>query len=94
MSETAGDAESNSLNGAKEDQGFLHHYSASLATVAAAYFAIFLVIFIAARMWDEDEIRLQLLNTLMRILQTIARTFGGWALACEKAYNDYANTLH
>lgn len=94
MSEEAGDIEPDASNSSDEDQGILHNYSTAIAALAATYFAVIVVVIIVSRMWDEDEIRLHILNALMRVLQTIARISGGWALACEKAYNDYANTLH
>jgi len=45
-------------------------------------------------MWDTDEIRLHVLQAIVQILQAFARVIGLWALEFEKAYNDYADTLH
>lgn len=94
MSEAASNDESNTLDDQAEDQGFLYRHSTAIATLTAAYFATFVIAIIFSRMWNEDEIRLHILNVAMRILQAIARLIGGWALTCEQAYNDYANTLH
>lgn len=43
---------------------------------------------------SEDEIRLHLLHGTVRLLQSLARLFGGWALLVENHYNEYVGTLH
>lgn len=46
------------------------------------------------QLYANDEIRLHTLHSTTRILQTIARLCGMWALEFEQAYNDFVNTLH
>lgn len=94
MPEETGGAEPSTYDDQGESQRFLRNYTTAVAALATTYVALVVIFIIVSRMWDEDEIRLHVLNTMMRILQTIARICGGWALACEKAYNDYANALH
>lgn len=43
---------------------------------------------------NDDEVRLHILHSMMRIFQTLARTFGSWALQTENAYNEYVSILH
>lgn len=92
--EETGSDEPDACNSETEAQRLLRNYSAAIATFAAAYVATIIIAIIVSRMWNEDEIRLHILDALIRILQTIARFCGGWALACEKAYGDYVNALH
>lgn len=45
-------------------------------------------------LWQDEEIRLYRLHYLMRVCQTIARTFGQSALEYEEKYNGYVQLLH
>jgi hypothetical protein len=94
MSEEAGGNESGTHDSQGEDQGFLSDNSTAIATFSAAFVATFIISIFVARMWDEDEIKLHILNFLVNLLQTIARLTGGWALHCERTYNEYVNALH
>jgi hypothetical protein len=94
MPAEASENESNAPESEAEDQGFLLRNSSALATFATFFVGTLIVQIIISRMWDEDEIRLYALDAMMRFFQLFARMFGGWALTCEKAYNDYANALH
>ena len=49
---------------------------------------------VMARILSDEEVRLQLMHASIRMFQTMARIFGGWALKTEKAYNEYVETLH
>ena len=44
--------------------------------------------------WQEDEVRLHVLHTWIRALQSMARTLGIWAIQAEAAYNEVADLLH
>jgi hypothetical protein len=94
MPEEAAGNESNTCNGEAEDQEFLRNYTATIATLSATFFATIIISVIVTQMWNEDEIKLHVLDALIKILQTMARLFGGWALECERTYNDYASALH
>lgn len=94
MPEEASGAESSSLYGDGKGQGFLHKYSTAIATFATAYLITLIIAFVFVRMWQEDEFRLNVLNGIIKTLQTIARISGSWALECERAYNEYVNALH
>jgi uncharacterized membrane protein YqjE len=89
MSEETGNAESIARHSEREGQKLLLYHAA----IWSFGFTVF-VILIANRMWDTDEIRLHILHTIVQILQAFARIIGLWALEFEKAYNDYADTLH
>jgi hypothetical protein len=45
-------------------------------------------------MFDEDQIRLEILHAITKFLQVLARVIGEWAIAFENAYNKYVDTLH
>ena len=94
MSEEASSNEPDAYDGEGENQELLFHYSDAIATLAATFFATIIVCLIVARMWDEDQIKLHVLDALVRLLQAIARLCGGWALECERAYNEHVNALH
>ena len=94
MPESASGNEPISSNEEEQDKGFLLRQAPAIATLSAAFFASIIVSIIISRMWDEDEIKLHLLDILIRFLQSIARLCGGWAIECEKTYNDYVNALH
>lgn len=94
MPEEAGGNESISPEREGEDQGFLLHNTTIIATFASVFFATFVISIIVSRMWDEDEIKLNVLHMLVRVLQAIARLCGGWALEFEQIYNDHVNALH
>ena len=49
---------------------------------------------LTVRIVSDEEIRLRLMHLSIRLLQTTARVFGGWALKTEKNYNEYVDTLH
>ena len=88
MPKETGDTEPVSYDSEREDQRVLLYY-ASLWT-----FGFITITYIGLKMWDTDEIRLHLLHAMVQILQAFARVIGLWALEFEKAYNDYADTLH
>jgi hypothetical protein len=88
MPEETGESEPITDNCNTEDQRLLY-YDAALWTLGFAT-----ITFIGLRMWDTDEIRLHVLHAIVQILQAFARVIGLWALEFEKAYNDYADTLH
>jgi hypothetical protein len=88
MPEATGDVESMANDSSTEDKKLLLYY-ASLWT-----FGFITITYIGLRMWDTDEIRLHFLHAMVQILQAFARVIGLWALEFEKAYNDYADTLH
>jgi hypothetical protein len=94
MPEEAGSTQPSSFQRVGKDQGFLYKHSTAVATFASAYLIAIIFIFVFARIWEEEEFRLQILNTIIKLLQTIARVFGSWALECERAYNEYVNALH
>jgi hypothetical protein len=94
MPEEASSNESSTHQSEEEDSGFLFHYSTTVATLSAAFFGTIIVSLLVSRMWDEDQIKLHILDTLIKMLQGVARLTGGWALECERAYNDHVNTLH
>jgi heme/copper-type cytochrome/quinol oxidase subunit 4 len=94
MPEEAGSTEPSSFQRLGKDQGFLHQHTTAVATFASAYLVAIIVAMVFAHMWEEEEFRLHILNTIIKLLQTIARVFGSWALECERAYNEYLNTLH
>lgn len=72
----------------------LHSYATLIATLGTLFVGTFIICIIVARIWDEDEIKLHVLDMLTRMLQAVARLCGGWAIECEKAYNDHVNALH
>ena len=88
MPEETGDTESVSYNSERSDQKLLL-YEAAVWTLGFAT-----VTFIGLRVWDSDEVRLHVLHAIIQILQAFARVLGLWALEFEKAYNDYADSLH
>ena len=94
MSEETSGNEPDAYDSEGENQELLFHHSAAIATLAATFFATIIVCLIVARMWDEDQIKLHILDALVRLLQAVARLCGGWALECERAYNEHVNTLH
>jgi hypothetical protein len=91
--ETSGD-ESGAHDDEAEGQGFLFHYSTAVGVFTATFFATIIISILISRMWNEDEIKLHVLDALMRLFQAIARLSGGWALECERTYNEYVNALH
>lgn len=95
MPETTGSNESSACDSQGENQKlFLRNPTIVGATVAASYVAFIVAYLLMSHIWDEDEIRLHLLDTLIKVFQAIARLFGSWALECERSYNEYVNTLH
>lgn len=94
MSTEAGQNEPGAYDGNGEDQGILPNYAAVVATLSAALVGTIVICIIISRMWDEDEIKLHMLNFLTRVLQAVARLAGSWAIECENAYNDHVNALH
>lgn len=94
MPETTGGNESSPHECEGETEGIFYNYSTAIATFAATFFATIIISIIVSRMWDEDEIKLTVLDYLVRILQAIARLCGSWALECERTYNEYVNALH
>lgn len=94
MSEPTGEIEPTPSEREAEAQGFLHNYTAAVATLSATFAATIIISIIVARMWDEDQIKLHVLDYMIKMLQAIARLCGGWALECERTYNEYVNALH
>lgn len=95
MPEKTGSIESSACDGEAENQRvFLRNPTFVGATIATSYVTFVIVYLVMSHIWDEDEIRLHILDTLVRLLQAIARMFGSWALECERTYNEYVNTLH
>lgn len=94
LPEETGRNESSAYSNEGEDQELLPSYSATIAAFTATFFATIIISIIISRMWDEDEIKLHVLNALIRVLQSIARLCGGWALQCEQLYNNHVNALH
>lgn len=45
-------------------------------------------------MLNDDEIQLHVLNFTVKLLQTVARVIGAWAIVVEDHYNDVVNSLH
>ena len=90
----AGKTESTSPEHQGESEGLLYNYTATIATLSAAFLGTIIVSIIVSRMWDEDEIKLHVLDALIKLLQGIARLCGGWALQCENTYNEYVKALH
>lgn len=45
-------------------------------------------------LWDDDEVRLHVLHSIVRILHEIARVIGLWALHFEMEYNNVVDSLH
>lgn len=88
MPEETGDVESTPCDSEREDQKLLY-LDAALWTIGFSTVA-----FIGIRVWDSDEVRLHVLHAIVQILQTFARVLGLWALEFERAYNDYADSLH
>ena len=88
MPKETGDTEPVSYDSEDKDSRLLY-FDAALWTLGLAT-----VTFIGLRMWDSDEIRLHILHGMVQILQALARVIGLWAIEFEKAYNDYADTLH
>jgi uncharacterized membrane protein YqjE len=56
--------------------------------------AIIYLLSLVTVLMNDDELRLYILHALTRIFQTLARTFGLWALELEQSYNEYVSTLH
>lgn len=73
-----------------EDQGFFHHRTLWFVGTAVVLY----LIFVGYLLWQEDEIKLQGLNSTVRLLHHVARTVGALALKLERQYNDYAELLH
>lgn len=44
--------------------------------------------------WQEDEAKLYILHSWIKMLQGMARVLGTWALEAEAAYNEVASLLH
>lgn len=87
MQGSTGQNESLSSEDAREDQNTLVEpflWTLQFITVTYLFY----------RMWTDDEIRLHVLHAITRILQTLARVLGGWALEFEQAYNEYVKSLH
>jgi hypothetical protein len=91
--ETGGD-EPSSYDSEEQDQGFLYNYAATIATLGTAFIATIVISLIISRMWNEDEIKLHVLNSLIKLLQGIARVCGSMAIEYEQLYNEYVNALH
>lgn len=94
MPETTGENEPGASESEAKGQGFLFRQSSTIAAFTAAFVGAFVVSIIISQMWKEDEIKLHVLNSLVKLLQSIARLCGQWALDCENAYNEYVNALH
>lgn len=95
MSEEASSDEPGTYDIEAETKGLLLRNSATIfGSIAATYFAFIIIYILMTRMWNEDEIKLNILAMLTRIFQALARTFGFWALQTEQAYNEYVSILH
>lgn len=94
MSRETGKDESISSDSAGEGEEFSIRYTAAIATFGSILVGCCITAIIISRMFDEDEIKLQVLDFLVKFLQSIARQCGAWAIECEKAYNEYVNALH
>lgn len=95
MPAEASENESGSCESKEDGEGLLfRHAGAVAATFSAAFFGTIIVSIIISRMWDEDEIKLHMLDFIIRVLQSVARLCGGWAIQCENAYNEHVNALH
>jgi hypothetical protein len=94
MPAEAGPDESGSREPKGSTEEILRNYAGITAVLGATLVGSFVVSFIIARMWNEDEIKLNALSFLTRVLQTIAFSTGKWALECERSYNEYVNALH
>lgn len=51
-------------------------------------------LFVAYKVFKQDEVRLQVLHTTIRICQKVASLFGRWAIRTENNYNEITETLH
>ena len=94
MPEEAGQNESGAHQSEGDGEEIFPHYATVFATLGAAFVGTFIVSLIVSRMWDEDEIKLHILDALIKMFQAIARITGSWAIECENAYNEYVNALH
>ena len=94
MPEEAGNYEPISTESEGQSEEVFLRGAATIATLGAAFFGTIIVSIVVSRMWNEDDIKLHVLDALIKILQGIARLCGGWALQCEHTYNEYVNALH
>lgn len=94
MSEEASGIESNTHQREGSTEEILPNYAAIIATLGATLVGTIIIAIIVSRMWNEDEIKLHILSSAVRILQNIARLSGSWAIECERSYNDHVNALH
>lgn len=84
MPGTSGKVESAS----QEDQGFPgYRYWVGGFVVLYIAFNLYLL-------WQDDEIRLSVMHSLIHFLQYSARLVGSCALALEQDYNEYVQLLH
>lgn len=56
---------------------------------AVGYFA-----FVLYQLWGDTEIRLHFLHFTTRLLQSSARTIGGWGIQTEQLYGEFVDSLH
>lgn len=94
MSNEAGQIEQPAPDSSTESKELPIRYATAITGFASLVLGCFVVGILVAQMFDEDQIRLHVLDTLVKILQAIARLAGGWAIECENAYNQYVNVLH
>lgn len=90
MQGEAGEIES----GTSTSEGKYQNLPVEAAIWLVRFAAVVYLISLTSVLWNDDEVRLHMLHLLMRIFQTLARTFGLWALQLENAYNDYVSILH
>lgn len=94
MPTEAGQNESGAYQPEGNAEEVLSNYATILAVLGATLVGTIIISLIAARMWDEDEIKLHILHSAMNILRSIARTTGSLAIECENAYNQRVTALH
>lgn len=72
----------------------LPSYAVVIGVLGTALIGTIIVCLVISRMWNEDEIKLHVLSSTIKLLQGIARVSGSWALECENTYNKHVNALH
>jgi hypothetical protein len=91
MSGPAGEYEPAPPADQRQDKVFLSKSTPAwllgVSTVGVLSYAMF-------SMWDDEEIRLHVLHTLVKLLQAVARVIGMWAIEFERAYNEAVDVLH
>lgn len=78
------------LRPSSEDQ---EHAKQALIRVIRILLIAYLVMSMAY-IWDEEEVRLHVWHTTIKVLQNTARLLGSWAIEVENKYNEHVKTLH